>query len=92
MHESILLIIVQVLGFGLFAFYIISLIIAFALKGKRLPNTNWPYSILARLNFLRLGKYFDKRGWNLSKIEIIGFLIVILLMIFGFILNRKTLP
>jgi hypothetical protein len=89
MNESILPIIVKFLFIVLFAFFAISIITAFILKGKRLSNTEWPYSVLIWLSLLRLGKYFDKRGWRLANREIIGLIIVIILMILGFLLIRK---
>jgi hypothetical protein len=92
MTESILLTIVKILFFALFAFMAITVITAFALKGRRLANTAWPYSFLEGLRFLRLGKYFDKRGWKVSKREIIGWIIVCLLGILGFILDRMVPP
>ena len=91
MDSNSLFTIAKILFFILFLFTAITVIVGFIRKGRKLSNTDWPYSNLSGTRFFRLGKYMDKRGWKFSKREYIGWIIVIILMIVGSIINKVML-
>ncbi len=83
-----MMIVVKILFVILFIWISITLLVAFIRKGKRFPNTKWPFSTLESVRLLSIAKYMDKRGWKFSRREIIGWSIVILLGIAGYIIDR----
>jgi hypothetical protein len=81
MDDDILFTIVKILFVFLFIWIAISLSVASYKKGKRFSNTEWPYSVVNRLGMLPVGKHMEKKGWKLSKREIIGGIIILVLML-----------
>jgi hypothetical protein len=91
MDNDSLFTIAKILFLILFLLTVLAIIVGFIRKGRKFSNTEWPYSNLNSLRFFRLGKYMEKRGWKFSKREIIGWIIVFLLMLFGPIISKILL-
>jgi hypothetical protein len=91
MDNDTLFTIAKILFLILFLLTAIAIVVGFIRKGRKFSNTDWPYSHLNGIRFFRLGKYLDKRGWKFSKREYIGWIIVIILMIVGSLINKVML-
>lgn len=91
MDSNTLFTVAKILFLILFLFTALTIIVGFLRKGRKFSSTDWPYSYLNGIRFFRLGKYMDKRGWKLTKKEIIGWIIVFLLMLVGPIISKVML-
>jgi len=91
MDSNILFTVAKILFFILFFFTALTILVGFIRKERKFSNTEWPYSMLNGIRYFRFGQYMEKRGWKFSKREYIGWIIVIILMIVGSIINKVML-
>jgi hypothetical protein len=91
MDNDTLFTIAKILFLILFLLTALAIVVGFIRKGRKFSNTDWPYSNMNSVHYFRLGKYMEKRGWKLSKREIIGWIIVFFLMTVGPIISKILL-